>query len=77
MIGINQTLQIQVNCLCQTVMAALCPTSDQEAKSMINPTLGTTEMRDYAAKTDGLVVTTKASATVLTYHQPSTILQSP
>ena len=44
---------------------------------MLNQALETTEIRDYAANTDGLVVAIKASTTVLTYQQLSANLQSP
>ena len=44
---------------------------------MINQALGITEIRDYAANTDEMVVLTKAFTTVLTYHQPNAKLQSP
>ena len=44
---------------------------------MINQALGPTEICDYAESTDELVVVTKASTIVLTYHQPSANLQSP
>jgi len=44
---------------------------------MINQALGVTEIRDYTANTDELVVVTKASTTVPTYQQPSANLQSP
>ena len=44
---------------------------------MINQALGATEIHDYTANTDELVVVTKASTTVLTYHQLSANLQSP
>ncbi len=77
MIGINQTLQTTANGLYQTVMAALCSTSDQEAKSILNHVLGITEIRDFPAKIDLLAVETKASTIVLDNHQPSASLQSP
>ena len=44
---------------------------------MINQALGATEIRDYTANTDELVVVTKASTTVPTYQQLSANLQSP
>ena len=44
---------------------------------MINQALGATEIRDYTANTDELVVVTKASTTVRSYQQPSANLQSP
>ena len=74
---IIQALQTPVNCRYRTVTAAFCPTSEQQAKSMINQTLGETEIHDYTVNTDELVVVTKASTTILTYHQPSANLQSP
>jgi len=77
MIRINQTLQTPENCLYQTVTAALCPTSDQQAKSMLNDALGTTEIHDFPPEIDLLAVETKASTLVLTYLQPSASLQSP
>ena len=77
MIRINQAFQTPVNYRYRTVMAAFCPTSEQEAKLMLNQALETTEIRDYAANTDGLVVAIKASTTVLTYQQLSANLQSP
>ena len=77
MIRINQTLQTPENCLYQTVTAALCPTSDQQAKSMLNHALGTTEIHDFPPEIDLLAVETKASTLVLTYLQPSASLQSP
>ena len=77
MTRINQVVKTHVNCRYRIVMAALCPTSEQEAKSMLKQALGTTEVRGYAASTDGLVVATKASTTVPTYHQAGANLQSP
>ncbi len=74
---INQTIQTPENCLCQTVTAALCPTSDQEAKSMLNHALGTTEIHDFPPEIDVLAVETKASTTIRTHLQPSASLQSP
>ena len=44
---------------------------------MLNQALGTSEIHDYAANTDGLVVATKAATIVLTNLQPSANLQSP
>ena len=44
---------------------------------MLNQAPKTTVIRDYTAKTDGLLVTIKEINTVLTYHQPSKNLQSP
>jgi hypothetical protein len=77
MIRINQTLQTPENCLYQTVTAALCPTSDQQAKSMLDHALESTEIRDYRPETDVLSVETKSSTIVLTHLQPSASLQSP
>jgi len=77
MIRINQALQTPVHCRYCTVMAAFCPTSQQEAKIMLNQALGTSEIRDYAANTYEIVLVTKASTTVPTYQQPSANLQSP
>jgi hypothetical protein len=77
MIRINQTLQTPENCLYQTVTAALCPTSDQKAKSMLDHALEITEIRDFPPEIDLLTVETKASTIVLTYLQPSASLQSP
>jgi uncharacterized protein YejL (UPF0352 family) len=77
MIRINQTLQTPENCLYQTVTAALCPTSDQQAKSILNHALGITEIHDFPPEIDLLVVETKASTIVLTHLQPSASLQSP
>jgi hypothetical protein len=77
MIRINQTLQTPENCLYQTVTVALCPTSDQQAKSMLDHALEITEIRDFLPEIDLLAVETKASTMVLTYLQPSASLQSP
>ena len=77
MIRINQTLQTPENYLYQIVTAALCPTSDQEIKSILNHALGITEIRDHPPGIDVLTVETKASTSVLTYLQPSASLQSP
>ncbi len=74
---IIQALQTPVSCRYRTVTAAFCPTSEQEVKSMINQALGATEIRDYTANTNELVVVTRASTIVLTYLQASTNLQSP
>jgi hypothetical protein len=74
---IIQALQTPVSCRYRTVTAAFCSTSEQEVKSIINQALGATEIRDYTANTDELVVVTKASTTVPTYQQPSANLQSP
>jgi hypothetical protein len=71
MIRINQALQTPVNCRYRTVTAVLCPTSEQEAKSMLNQAPGNIGIGDYAAGTDLLIVATKTSTTVLTYHRPS------
>ena len=59
------------------VTAPLCPTPGQDAKSMLNQALGTTEIRDYPPQTDALAAHTKAGTTVLTCLQPSASLQSP
>ena len=77
MIRINQVLQTPAHCRYRTVTAALCPTLDPEAKSMLNHALGITEIRDYRQEIDVLAVETKASTIVLTYLQPSASLQSP
>jgi hypothetical protein len=76
MIGINQTLQTPENCLCQTVTAVLCPTSDQQAKSMLNRALGITEIHAFPLEIDLLAVETKSSTIVFTHLQPSASLQS-
>ena len=77
MTHIKPTLHTPVNCRYRTVTAPLCPTPGQDAKSMLNQALGTTEIRDYPAETDALAVQTKAGTTVLTCLQPSARLQSP
>jgi|GEM_PF-2721176 len=77
MIRINQTLQAPENCLYQTVTAALCPSSDQQAKSLLDHALGITEIHDFPPEIDLLAVETKSSTIVLTYLQPSASLQSP
>ena len=77
MIGINQSLQTLGNCRYRTVTAALCPTSDQESKSLLNHALEITEIREFLSEINLLTVETEASATVLTYHQPGANLQSP
>jgi hypothetical protein len=77
MIRINQTLQTPENCLYQTVTAALCPTSDQQAKSMLHHALEITEIHDFPPEIDLLAVATKSSTIVLTHLQPSASLQSP
>jgi hypothetical protein len=74
---IKQTLQTSENCLYQTVTAALCPTSDQHAKSMPDHALEITEIHDFPPEIDLLAVETKASTIVLTHLQPSANLQSP
>jgi hypothetical protein len=74
---IKQTLKTPENCRHRTVTAALCPTSDQQAKSMLNHALEITEIRDYPPETDVLAAETKASTIVLTHLQPSANLQSP
>ena len=77
MIRINQTLQTPVHCRYRTVTAALCPTSDQEANSMLKQALENTEIRDYPTRTEVLALANKASTTILTYPQASANLQSP
>ncbi len=77
MIRTNQILQIPVNCRYQAVTAELCPTSDQEAKSILNHSLGITEIHDYTPEIDVRVVKTKASTIILTYFQASANIQSP
>jgi hypothetical protein len=74
---IKKTLQTPENCLYQTVTAALHPTSDQEAKSMLDHALEIAEIRDYPPETNLLSVETKVSIIVLTYLQSSASLQSP
>ncbi len=44
---------------------------------MISQALEATEIRDYTANTDELVVVTKVPTTIPTYQQPSANLQSP
>ena len=77
MTRIKQTLQTPVNGQYRTVTAALCPTPGQDAKSMLNQTLRTTEIRDYSPQTGGLAAQTKACTRILIYLQPSAGLQSP
>ena len=77
MTRIKQTLQTPVNGRYRTVTAPLCPTPGQDAKSMLNPALRTTEIRHYPPETGGLAAQTKADTTGLTYLQPSVGLQSP
>ena len=77
MTRINQTLQTPAHCSCRTVTVALCPTSDQEPKSMLNHALGITEIRDYMPETNVLAVKTKTSTIVLTHLQSSASIQSP
>ena len=77
MTPIKQTLQTPVNGRYRTVTAALCPTPDQDAKSMLNPALRTTEIRHYPPQTGGLAAQTKACTRILAYLQPSAGLQSP
>jgi hypothetical protein len=71
------TLLIDLNCPHSPVMAPLCPAPGQDAKSMLNQALRTTEIRDYPEETDLLAAQNKAGTTVLTYLQPSASLQSP
>jgi hypothetical protein len=66
-----------LNCSHSPVTAPLCPTPGQDAKSMLNPALRTTEIRDYPEETEVLAAQTKAGATVFNYLQPSARLQSP
>jgi len=77
MIRINQILHTPENCLYQIVTAALCPSSDQQAKSTLNRALVITEIRDYPSETDVLTMGTKASTNVLTNLQSGAKLQSP
>jgi len=77
MTRIKQTLQTPVNGRYRTVTAPLCPTPGQDAKSMLNQALRTTEIRDDPPETGGLTAQTKAGTTVLTYLQLSAGLQSP
>ena len=77
MTRIKQMQQTPVNGRYRTVTAALCPTPGQDAKSMLNQTLRTTEIRDYPPQTGGLAAQTKACTTVPAYLQPSASLQSP
>ena len=77
MTRIKQTLQNPVNGRYRTVPAALCPTPSQDAKSMLNQALGTTEIRYYSSETEVLAAQTKACTTVLTDLQPSASIQSP
>jgi len=66
-----------LNCPHSPVTAPLCPTPGQDAKSMLNQALRTTEIRDYPAESDVLAAQTNAGTTVLAYLQPSASLQSP
>ena len=77
MTRIKQTLQTPVNGRYRTVTAALCPTPDQGAKSMLNQALRSTEIRHYPPQPGGLAAQTKSGTTVRTYLQPSAGLQSP
>jgi hypothetical protein len=77
MIGINQTLQTSLNCRYRTVTAGLCPTLDQEDKSMLTQAPRTIETRDDLPKTDLLAVQTNVHTATLTNLQSSTGLQSP
>ncbi len=74
---IRPTPLTYLNCPHSPVMAPLCPTPGQDAKSILNQALRTTEIRDYPPQTDALAVQTKAGTTVLAYLQPSSSLQSP
>jgi hypothetical protein len=77
MTRIKQTLQPPVNDRYRTVTAALCPTPGQDAKSMLNQALRTTEIRYYPPQTGELAAQTKSCTTVPAYRQPSAGLQSP
>ena len=66
-----------LNCPHSPETAPLCPTPGQDAKSMLNQALRSTEIRDYPAETDLLAAQTKAGTTVPAYLQPSAGLQSP
>jgi hypothetical protein len=77
MTRIKQTLQTPVNGRYRTVTAALCPTPGQDAKSMLNSALRTTEIRHYPPQTGGQAAQIKAGTTVLAYLQPNAGLQSP
>jgi len=77
MTRIKQTLQTPVNGRYRTVTAPPCPTPGQDAKSMFNQALRTTEIRDYPPQTGGLAAQTKACTTVPAYLQPNAGLQSP
>ena len=74
---IRSTLLSYLNCPHSPVTAPLCLTPGQDAKSMLNQVLQTTEIRDYPAETDALAAQTKAGTTVFNYLQPSARLQSP
>jgi len=74
---IRPTPLTHLNCSHSPVMAPLCPSPGQDAKSMLNQALRTTEIRDYPAETEVLAAQTKAFTTLLTYLQPSASLQSP
>ena len=67
MTRIKQTLQTPVNGRYRTVTAAHCPTPGQDAKSMLNQALRTTEIRHYPAQTGALAAQTKACTTVPAY----------
>ncbi len=77
MTRIKPTLQTPVDGRYRTVTGPLCPTPSQDAKSMLNQALRTTEIRDYTAETDVPAAQTKAGTTVFTHLQPSASLQSP
>jgi hypothetical protein len=77
MTRIKPTLQIPVDGRYRTVTGPLCPTPSQDAKSMLNQALRTTEIRDYPAQTDLLSAQTKAGTTVFTHLRPSASIQSP
>lgn len=77
MILIKPMLQPYLNCRHSPVVPPLCPTLGQHPKSVLIYALRATETRDYPAETEVLAAQTKAGTTVLTYRQPSAILQSP
>jgi hypothetical protein len=74
---IRPTRLTHLNCPHSPETAPLCPTPDQNTKSMLNQALRTTEIRDYPAETEVLAVQTKAGTTVFACLQPSATLQSP
>jgi hypothetical protein len=74
---IRPTPLTYLNCPHSPVTAPLCPTTGQDAKSILNQALRTTEIRDYPPQTEVLAAHTKAGTTVFTDLQPSASLQSP